>query len=96
MKKKINIVVIVCFVAGLMFNAAPAALTAETTFVTIGSGDFTGVSFPTGLAIAKMINKKRNEDGIRATVQSTSGSVVNIKTIRGGYLDFGLLQSDIQ
>ena len=60
MKKKMNIPVIVCFVTGLMFNAAPAMLKAETAFVTIGSGDFTGVYFPTGLAIAKMINKKRN------------------------------------
>ena len=96
MKKKINIVVIVCFVAGLMFNAAPAALTAETTFVTIGSGDFSGVYFPTGLAIAKMINKKRNEYGIRATVQSTRGSAFNLDTIMAGYLEFGLIQSDIQ
>ena len=96
MKKKINIVVIVCFVAGLVFNAAPATLKAETTFVTIGSGDFTGVYFPTGLAIAKMINKKRNEYEIRATVQSTRGSAFNLDTIMAGYLEFGLIQSDIQ
>jgi TRAP transporter TAXI family solute receptor len=96
MKKKITIVVIVCFVAGLVFNAAPATLKAETTFVTIGSGDFTGVYFPTGLAIAKMINKKRNEYGIRATVQSTRGSAFNLDTIMAGYLEFGLIQSDIQ
>ena len=96
MKKKMNIVVIVCFVAGLMINAAPAMLQAETEFVTIGSGDFTGVYFPTGLAIAKMINKKRSQSGIRATVESTSGSVFNINTIMAGYLEFGLAQSDIQ
>jgi TRAP transporter TAXI family solute receptor len=96
MKKKMNIVVIVCFVAGLMFNAAPAKLQAETAFVTIGSGDFTGVYFPTGLAIAKMVNKKRNQYGIRATVESTSGSVFNLNTIIAGYLEFGMAQSDIQ
>ena len=96
MKKKMNIVVIVCFVAGLIFNAAPAKLQAETVFVTIGSGDFTGVYFPTGLAIAKMINKKWNQYEIRATVESTSGSVFNLNTIIAGYLEFGLAQSDIQ
>jgi len=96
MKKKMNITVIVCFVAGLMFNAAPAKLQAETAFVTIGSGDFTGVYFPTGLAIAKMINKKRNQYGIRATVESTSGSVFNLNSIIAGYLEFGMAQSDIQ
>ena len=96
MKKKMNIVVIVCFVIGLMFNAAPTMLQAETEFVTIGSGDFTGVYFPTGLTIAKMINKKRNQFGIRATVESTPGSVFNLNAIMAGYLEFGLAQSDIQ
>ena len=96
MKKKMIIVVIVCFVIGLMFNAAPAVLQAETAFVTIGSGDFTGVYFPTGLAIAKMINNKRSQSGIRATVESTRGSVFNLNAIMAGYLEFGLVQSDIQ
>jgi TRAP transporter TAXI family solute receptor len=88
--------VIVCFVTGWMFNAAPAVLQAETTFVTIGSGDFTGVYFPTGLTIAKMINKKRNQSGIRVTVESTRGSVFNLNSIIAGYLEFGLAQSDKQ
>jgi len=96
MKKKMIIPVIVCFVTGLMFNAAPAILLAETAFVTIGSGDFTGVYFPTGLAIAKMVNKKRSQSGIRATVESTRGSVFNINAIMAGYLEFGMAQSDIQ
>jgi TRAP transporter TAXI family solute receptor len=96
MKKKINIVVIVCFVTGLIFNAAPAIPQAETAFVTIGSGDFTGVYFPTGWAIAKIINKKRNQFGIRATVESTGGSVFNLNAIMAGHLEFGLAQSDIQ
>ncbi|MGD8291629.1 MAG: TAXI family TRAP transporter solute-binding subunit [Desulfobacterales bacterium] len=96
MRKKINIVVIVCFVTGLIFNAVTARLQAESAFVTIGSGDFTGVYFPTGLAIAKMINKTRSQSGIRATVESTRGSVFNLNAILAGYLEFGLAQSDIQ
>jgi hypothetical protein len=96
MKKKMIIPAIVCIITGLMFNAVPAKLPAETAFVTIGSGDFTGVYFPTGLTIAKMINKKRNQSGIRATVESTRGSVFNLNAIMAGYLEFGLAQSDIQ
>ncbi len=96
MKKKLIITFIVCFVAGLIFNAAPAELQAETEFITIGSGDFTGVYFPVGLTIAKMINNKRNIYGIRATVESTRGSVFNLNAIMAGYLEFGLAQSDIQ
>ena len=90
------ITVIACFVAGLIFHAGSAELQAETIFVTIGSGDFTGVYFPTGLTIAKMLNKKRNLYGIRATVESTPGSVFNLNAIMAGYLEFGLAQADKQ
>jgi TRAP-type uncharacterized transport system substrate-binding protein len=63
MKKKMIIPFIACFIAGLIFHAGPAELQAETVFVTIGSGDFTGVYFPTGLTIAKMINHRNPGDG---------------------------------
>ena len=96
MKKKIIISLIACFVAGLLFNAGPTQLQAETVFVTIGSGDFTGVYFPTGLSIAKMVNIKQKEHGIRATVESTRASVFNVNAIMAGYLEFGLVQSDKQ
>ena len=96
MKKKIIIPAIVCFFASFVFNAAPAELPAETVFVTIGSGDFSGVYFPIGLTIAKMINHRRNGYGIRATVESTRGSVFNLNAILAGYLEFGLVQSDVQ
>jgi len=96
MKKKMIIPLITCFVVGLLFNASPTELQAETVFVTIGSGDFTGVYFPTGLSIAKMINKKQKEHGIRATVESTRASVFNVNAIIAGYLEFGLVQSDKQ
>jgi len=96
MKKKMIITLIACFVAGLIFHAAPGALQAETVFVTIGSGDFTGVYFPVGLTIAKMLNHRRNVYGIRATVESTRGSMFNLNAIMAGYLEFGLAQSDAQ
>jgi len=69
---------------------------AKTTFVTIGTGGITGVYYPTGGAIAKMVNHKRKEYGIRATVESTGGSVFNINAIMSGDLEFGVAQSDRQ
>jgi len=96
MKKKMIIPFIACLVAGLILHAGPAELQAENVFVTIGSGDFTGVYFPTGMAISKMINKNRNVYGIRATVESTRGSVFNLNAIIAGYLEFGLAQADKQ
>jgi TRAP transporter TAXI family solute receptor len=80
----------------LVLGAAPADLQAKTTFVTIGTGGITGVYYPTGGAIAKMINAKRDQYGIRATVESTGGSVFNVNAIMSGDLEFGVVQSDRQ
>jgi len=74
----------------------PVSVHGKTTFVAIGTGDITGVYYPTGGAIAKIINKKRNEYGIRATIESTPGSVFNINAVLSGYLEFGVVQSDRQ
>lgn len=82
--------------ANIMFGTMTAELQAETRFLTIGSGDVTGIYFPTGLIIAKMINDKRDELGIRASVESTPGSIFNVNAISAGYLEFGLVQSDKQ
>jgi TRAP transporter TAXI family solute receptor len=74
--------------------AAPVAMAEE--FITIGTGGVTGVYYPTGGAICRLVNKGRKEHGIRCSVESTGGSVYNIKTIREGELEFGVAQSDWQ
>jgi len=65
-------------------------------FVTIGTGGMTGVYFPTGNAIAKMVNQKRQEYNLRCTAESTGGSVYNINAVLAGDLEFGIAQSDRQ
>lgn len=74
--------------------SAPAAMAEE--FITIGTGGVTGVYYPTGGAICRLVNKGRKEHGIRCSVESTGGSVYNINTIREGELEFGVAQSDWQ
>lgn len=86
-------------VTAILFGMAMTlgtALAAGTTFVTIGTGGITGVYYPTGGAIAKMVNAKRDQYGIRATVESTGGSVFNVNAILSGDLEFGVVQSDRQ
>ncbi|HAT87740.1 MAG TPA: C4-dicarboxylate ABC transporter substrate-binding protein, partial [Rhizobiales bacterium] len=65
-------------------------------FITIGTGGVTGVYYPTGGAICRLVNKSRKEHGVRCSVESTGGSVYNINTIREGELEFGVAQSDWQ
>ena len=71
-------------------------LTAATTFVTIGTGGLTGVYYPTGGAIAKIVNKSRKQHGIRCTVEPTDGSVSNVNAVMDGQIEFGIVQSDRQ
>ncbi len=92
MKKTLVLGLAVIFGLVMMTGVAVA----KTTFVTIGTGGITGVYYPTGGAIAKMVNKKRDEYGIRATVESTGGSVFNVNAIMSGDLEFGIVQSDRQ
>ncbi len=77
-------------------ETAAAGAPSKTTFVTIGTGGITGVYYPTGGAIARIVNKKKDEYGIRATVESTGGSVFNVNAIMAGDLEFGVVQSDRQ
>lgn len=69
---------------------------AKDSFVTIGTGGITGVYYPTGGAIAKIVNAKRKTYHVRASVESTGGSKFNINAIASGDLDFGIAQADTQ
>jgi TRAP transporter TAXI family solute receptor len=78
----------------ICFTTVP--LCAKTTLISIGTGGITGPYYPTGGAIAKIINKERRKYGIRCNVESTGGSVYNVNAIMGGDFEFGIVQSDRQ
>ncbi len=88
--------------SAMMAFAAAALLSTQGVsaqdqqFVSIGTGGVTGVYYPTGGAICRLVNKDRKEHGIRCSVESTGGSIYNINTIKGGELEFGVAQSDWQ
>lgn len=87
------------FALGAVIALAVAGTTAGASaqqFVSIGTGGVTGVYYPTGGAICRLVNQNRAEHGIRCSTESTGGSVYNLNTIRAGELDFGIVQSDWQ
>jgi TRAP transporter TAXI family solute receptor len=94
MKRLLVLAITAFFGMILFFGSAPVQ--AEQTFVTIGTGGVTGVYYPTGGAIARLVNKDRKVHGIRCSVESTGGSVYNLNTIRAGELDMAVAQSDWQ
>jgi TRAP transporter TAXI family solute receptor len=68
----------------------------EQRFVTIGTGGVTGVYYPAGGAICRLVNRGRSEHGLRCSAESTGGSIYNLNTLQAGELDFGVVQSDWQ
>ena len=73
-----------------------AGIVQSETFLTIGTGGVTGVYYPTGGAICRLVNKDTRRHGIRCNVEATGGSVFNLNAIRGGEMDMGVAQSDWQ
>ena len=95
MKKLFVFCIAAVFGLVLFIGSAPVQA-ADQTFVTIGTGGVTGVYYPTGGAIARLVNKGKKVHHIRCTVESTGGSVYNLNAIASGELDMGVAQSDWQ
>ena len=90
--RKVAVLMLALGVGALGLSEASARM----RYVTIGTGGVTGVYYPTGGAISKMVNKKRKQYNLRVTVESTAGSVFNVNAIMNGDLEFGIVQSDRQ
>lgn len=78
---------------GFSFGAGAQA---QERIITIGTGSVTGVYYPAGGAICRLVNRARKEHGVRCFVESTGGSIYNIHALRDGEVDFGIIQSDWQ
>ncbi|HXV22612.1 MAG TPA: TAXI family TRAP transporter solute-binding subunit [Desulfuromonadales bacterium] len=76
--------------------ASVAASYAAPRYVTMGTGGVTGVYYPTGGAISKLVNAKRQQYNLRMTVESTGGSVFNVNALMNGDIEMGVVQSDLQ
>jgi len=94
---KKDLMIDIALLLGFFFFTGPAPTNVHAeNIVTIGTGAVTGVYYPTGKAIAKIVNKKGKKHGVQVKVESTGGSVFNVNAIIVGDLEFGIVQSDRQ
>ena len=94
---KKDLMIYIALLLGFFYFTGPAPTNVHAeNIVTIGTGAVTGVYYPTGKAIAKIVNKKGKEHGVQVKVESTGGSVFNVNAIIVGDLEFGIVQSDRQ
>ena len=75
--------------------ASGAAAQSQQAFITIGTAGVAGVYYPVGSAICQLVNQDRKRHGIRCSFESTGGSAVNLRMIRAGQMDLGVVQSDL-
>lgn len=94
MHKKTKLISALTLIAVLMGADISVARSAEK-IVTVGTAGVTGVYYPAGGAICRLMNRGRKDHGIRCTVESTGGSINNLESIRKGDLDLGVVQSDL-
>lgn len=91
---------ILSFGAALAFGglavAEGTAAQAQQRFFTIGTGGVTGVYYPAGGAICRLVNADRKTHGLRCSVESTGGSIYNLNAIGQGEMEIGIVQSDWQ
>ena len=85
----------VLFLLFSMLSCSQEKTDSFTTF-TIGTGGSLGSYYPTGMAIARIVNKKQEAHGFRLQEKQTPGSVFNIDAIMAGDMEFGIAQADRQ
>ena len=83
-------------VAGAVIGTAGPVRAEGQRFMTIGTAGVTGIYYSVGGAICRLVNRERKRHGLRCSVESTGGSVYNLRNIRVGELDLGVVQSDWQ
>jgi len=63
--------------------------------VVIGTASPTGIYYPLGGSICRLLNLDTARHGLRCSEEPSSGSVTNIESLRRGRLDIGIVPSDV-
>ncbi len=64
-------------------------------WINVGTGTLTGVYYGVGGALCRVINHYRPDTGLRCSVESTAGSLENMRTLKEKDVDLALVESGV-
>ncbi|MAM85940.1 MAG: C4-dicarboxylate ABC transporter substrate-binding protein [unclassified Hahellaceae] len=79
---------------GVAQAETPKPVAAPT--ITIATGNETGVYFPAGGAICRLVNQVYSNKGTRCFIESTDGSIANLEALARKDVSFAIVQTDWQ
>jgi TRAP transporter TAXI family solute receptor len=88
-------IAVLCGVAALGVIAVACLPVAKRSHVTIGTASLTGIYYPLGGSVCRLLNLDTSRHGLRCSEEPSSGSVENIESLRRDRLDIGIVPSDV-
>ena len=83
---------LIALAIGALVTANATPTIAKDTFINITTASPAGSFYPSGIAIAQLLTDKL---GIRASAQSSAGSVENISILRNGEATIGIVNNNV-
>ena len=82
-----------CLAASVVLISMSAGVAlADLKFINVTTASTSGSFYPSGMAIAKLINDKV---GVRASAQSSAGSVENVSILKNKEANIGIIQNNV-
>src|SRR5512134_1617491 len=88
-------IAVLCGFEAVAVVAAACAPMAHRPDVAIGTASPTGIYYPLGGSICRLLNLETSRHGLRCSEDPSSGSVATIESLRRGRLAIGIVPSDV-
>lgn len=86
---------VLCGLAALGVIGVACAPLGNRSHVTIGTASSTGIYYPLGGSVCRLLNLDTSRHGLRCSEEPSAGSIENIESLRRGWLDIGIVPSDV-
>jgi TRAP-type uncharacterized transport system substrate-binding protein len=82
-------------VVSVTLGTASTTAQAAKEPIVIAGGSQAGIYYQVALDVCKLVNEKLGSHGYTCKGQPAQGSVLNIRAMKRGWLDFAIIQSDL-